>query len=102
MDKRLFQEVIGEVPPSTVSVETVITRGRRAERFRRATSPVVAAGVTVVLLSGAIAYTLTDGDGDGTPPGGQPTSPTETTTEIPTETTTWPSMPSMPSTTTGP
>ena len=62
MHKQLFDDAIGEVPPSTVDVEAVITRGRRAARLRRVANPAVAAGVAVVLLTGAVAYTMTRGD----------------------------------------
>lgn len=73
MDKQLFDDAIGEVPPSTVDVEAVITRGRRADRVRRVVNPAVAAGVAVVLLTGAVAYTMTKGD-DGGGVGDQPTT----------------------------
>jgi len=77
MDKQLFDDAIGEVPPSTVDVDAVITRGRRADRVRRVVNPAVAAGVAVVLLTGAIAYTLTNGDeGDGVRVGQTTTSTT--------------------------
>lgn len=72
MDKRLFDDAIGEVPPSTVDVDAVIVRGRRAARFRRVANPAVAAGVAVVVLTGTVAYTLTSDDGGGTPVGGPP------------------------------
>jgi hypothetical protein len=65
MDKQLFDDVIGEVPPSTVDVEAVITRGRRADRVRQVANPVVAAGVAVVLGIGVVAYTMTRDDGGG-------------------------------------
>jgi hypothetical protein len=74
MDKRDFDDAIGEVPPSTVDVDAAITLGRRAVRLRRVANPAVAAGVAVVLLTGAVAYTMTrDGDG-GVGIGGRPTT----------------------------
>jgi hypothetical protein len=82
MNKQLFDDAIGEVPPSTIDVDAVITRGRRAARIRRVANPVVAAGVAVVLLTGAVAYTMTRGDDGGAQVGGQPTkseSPTTST-----------------------
>jgi hypothetical protein len=82
MDKQLFEEVIGEVAPSTVDVEAIITRGRRADRIRRVANPVVAAGVAVVLLSGAVVYTMTGDGGGGLGIGGQPT-PSRTVTSQP-------------------
>lgn len=82
MDKQLFDDAIGEVPRSTVDVDAVITRGRRAVRVRRVANPAVAAGVAVVLLTGAIAFTAMRGDeGDGVRVGQPPTS---TTSPIPT------------------
>ncbi|TQM83044.1 hypothetical protein FHX81_5457 [Saccharothrix saharensis] len=70
MDKHLFDDAIGEVPPSTVDVDAVIVRGRRAVRLRRVANPAVAAGVAVVALTGAVAYTLTGGSGGAAPVGG--------------------------------
>jgi hypothetical protein len=85
MHKQLFDDAIGEVPPSTVDVDAVITRGRRAARVRRVANPAVAAGVAVVLLTGAIAYTMTRGDGAGlgTPPPMTTTPPNRTTSVTP-------------------
>ena len=78
MHKQLFDDAIGEVPPSTVDVDAAITRGRRAARLRRVANPAVAAGAAVVLLTGAVAYMMTRDD--GIPVGGPPTSPTRTVT----------------------
>jgi hypothetical protein len=88
MDKQLFDDAIGEVPPSTVDVDAAIVRGRRAGRLRRVANPAVAAGVAVVLLTGVVAYTLTSGDDGGTPVGGPPGTtsaapPSSTTQELP-------------------
>lgn len=88
MDEQLFDDAIGEVPPSTIDVDAIIVRGRRAVRLRRVANPAVAAGVAVVVLTGAVAYTLTSGDGGGTPVGGPPgttsaVSPSSTTQEQP-------------------
>lgn len=84
MDKRVFDDAIGEVPPSTIDVDAVIGRGRRAVRLRRVANPAVAAGVAVVLLTGAVAYTMTrDQDGGttvGTPPLTSPPTSTRSTT----------------------
>ncbi|GAB1512680.1 hypothetical protein [Actinophytocola sp. KF-1] len=77
MDKRVFDDAIGEVPPSTVDVDAAIARGRRAARLRRVANPAVAAGVAVVLLTGAVAYTMTrDGDGGATVGTAPPTTTT--------------------------
>jgi hypothetical protein len=88
MDKQLFDDAIGEVPPSTVDVDAAIVRGRRAARLHRVANPAVAAGVAVVVLTGAVAYTLTSGDGASTPFGGSPVttsagSPSPTTPQQP-------------------
>jgi hypothetical protein len=89
MDKQLFDDAIGEVPPSTVNVEASIVRGRRAARLRSVANPVAAAGVAVVLLAGAVAFTMTRGDGDeGVRVGGQPgTSSASPSTTTPSTTT---------------
>jgi hypothetical protein len=87
MDKQLFDDAIGEVPSSTVDVDAVITRGRRADRVRRVVNPAVAAGVAVVLLTGAIAYTMTGDEGDGVRVGQTTTS---TTSPAPTTSSAWP------------
>lgn len=84
MDKQLFDDAIGEVPPSSVDVDAVITRGRRADRIRRVANPAVAAGVAVVLAVGAIAYTMTRSDGgDGSGGIGVGSSPTSTGSSTP-------------------
>lgn len=90
MRRELFDDAIGEVPPSTVDVDAVIARGRRAARLRRVANPVVAAGVAVVLLTGAVAYTMTRDD--GVPVGGPPVSPTQAPT-VPTTTETKGALP---------
>lgn len=90
MDKQLFDDAIGEVPRSTVDVDAVIRRGRRAALVRRVANPAVAAGVAVLLLVGAVAYTMTRDDGGGTVIGGPPTttSPPGTTSQSPSSTVT--------------
>lgn len=88
MHKELFDDAIGEVPPSTVDVEAVIGRGRRAARLRRVANPAVAAGVAVVVVTGGIVVTLAD----DAPPTGIGTGPT-TTSQAPSTTTT--SLPTM-------
>jgi hypothetical protein len=57
MRKELFDDMIGEVPPSTVDVDAAIARGRRAARLGRLGSPVVVAGVAVALVGG-VAFAL--------------------------------------------
>jgi hypothetical protein len=82
MNKELFDDAIGEVPRSTVDVEAVITRGRRAARIRQVANPAVAAGVAVVLAVGAIAFTMTRGDDGGIGVGG-PTTTSTTAAPVP-------------------
>jgi hypothetical protein len=83
MNKQAFDDAIGEAPPSTIDMDAVITRGRRAARIRRVANPVVAAGIAVVVASGAIAFTMMQGGGESTQVGGQPTSSTEKPTIAP-------------------
>lgn len=78
MDKRLFDDAIGEVPPSTVDVEAAIARGRRAARFRQLASPVAAVAGGVLVLTIGIAAALLPGDRGSGPSGGQ-----QSTTEPP-------------------
>ena len=88
MDKRLFDDAIGEVPQSTVDVDAVITRGRRADRVRRVANPALAAGVAVVLAVGVIAFTMTRGDdGGGVRVGGQTAPPPTSPSEVPSSST---------------
>ena len=90
MDKQLFDDAIGEVPPSTVDVDAVIARGRRAVRLRRVANPAVAAGVAVVLLSGAVAYTMMRDDGEGPIVGVGSAPTTSVTTATPSSSTVLP------------
>lgn len=62
MRKELFDDMIGEVPPSTVDVDAAIARGRRAARLGRLGGPVVVAGVAVALVGG-VAFALQPGQG---------------------------------------
>lgn len=48
--KRLFDDAIGEPPPSTVDLDAVMARGRRAATLRRVVSPVVGATAAAVLV----------------------------------------------------
>lgn len=90
MDKQLFDDAIGEVPPSTVDVDAAIVRGRRAARFHRVANPAVAAGVAVVLLSGAVAYTMMRDDGGGPIVGVGSAPTTSVTTAAPSSSTVLP------------
>jgi len=81
MDKKLFDDAIGEVPPSTVDVDAAIARGRRAAWTRRVLSPVTAVAAGVVLVAGgAVALTLPSDD-PVTAAQIQPTSTTQATTQ---------------------
>ena len=74
MDKQLFDDAIGEVPPSTVDVDAAIARGRRAEWVRRAASPAVTVAAAVVLVTGGVAVALLPADKGGVGVGTAPTS----------------------------
>ncbi|MGH3876356.1 MAG: hypothetical protein ACRDSK_04875 [Actinophytocola sp.] len=81
MNKQLFDEAIGEAPPSSVDVDTVIARGRRAVRVRRVASPALAAvAVVAVVLFGVAVVAQSDGDADGFVPAKPPSSTTTTPT----------------------
>lgn len=83
MDKKLFDDAIGEVPPSTVDVDAAIARGRRAAWTRRVANPVVAVAAGVVLVAGgAVALTLPGSNSDDPVTAAQ-VQPTGTT--VPTE-----------------
>jgi hypothetical protein len=75
MRKELFDEVIGEVPPSTVDVSAAIARGRRAARLSRLGSPVAVAGVAVALVTGGVALAVQSGQGMRAGDGGNATGP---------------------------
>lgn len=82
MSKKLFDDAIGEVPPSTVDVDAVIARGRRAARVRRAASPVLATVAAVAVLLGGVAVVVLQSDGGAS--GVAPTKPPSTTRTPPT------------------
>ena len=74
MSKQLFDDAIGEVPPSTVDVDAVVARGRRADRMRRAASPVLATVAAVAVVLGGVAVVVLSGDDAGLGPAGPPTT----------------------------
>jgi len=85
MSKQLFDDAIGEVPPSTVDVEAVIARGRRADRMRRVASPVLATVAAVaVLLGGVAVVSLSDDDEGSFAPAGPPSTTTALPSSAPT------------------
>jgi hypothetical protein len=81
MDKQLFDDAIGEVPPSTVDVDAAIARGRRADRLRRLASPTVATVAAVAVLLGGVAVVMLSDDEAG---GYAPAAPPSTTKASPT------------------
>jgi hypothetical protein len=81
MSKKLFDDAIGEVPPSTVDVDAAIARGRRADRLRRIGSPVLATVAAVGVLLGGVAVVLRSDDDAG---GHTPAHPPATSTTVPT------------------
>jgi hypothetical protein len=78
--KELFDDVIGEVPPSTVDVDAAVARARRVDRMRRLASPALATVAAVAVLLGAVAVVLLSGDRGGLGSAG----PTSTTRQAPT------------------
>jgi hypothetical protein len=75
MDKKLFDDAIGEVPASTVDVEAAIARGRRAARIRKVANPVTAVVGGVLVLTVGIGALLVPGDPTDTVGGTPPPSP---------------------------
>jgi hypothetical protein len=82
MDKQLFDDAIGEVPPSTIDVDAAIARGRRAAWTHWVANPVTAVAAGVVLVAGgAVALTLPGGNSADPVTAGQ-VQPTSTTTQV--------------------
>lgn len=76
MDREMLDEAIGEVPPSTVDVDGVVARGRRAARIRRVANPWVATAAGVVAITfGAVAVLLPGNQGGTVGAGGAPPAP---------------------------
>jgi hypothetical protein len=61
MDRQVFDDAIGASPPSTVDVEAIITRERRAGRYRWAANPGVAAGGAVLAVVVGVAVAVLPG-----------------------------------------
>lgn len=75
MEKRQFDDAIGEPPPSTVDVDGVLARARRKTWLRRGTTPwtVTAVGVVAVTV-GAVVFLSPGGTPElGVAPAEQPT-----------------------------
>lgn len=86
MHRKLFDDAIGPVPPSTVDVDAVVARQRRAAVIRRVAGPGFAAAAGVVAVTFGIAVALPGGTGGtgGLVPGAGPgTSPPTTTEQAP-------------------
>jgi hypothetical protein len=76
MDREMFDEAIGEVPRSTVDVDGVVARGRRAARIRRVANPWVATAAGVVAITfGAVAVLLPGNHGGSVGAGAAPPQP---------------------------
>lgn len=86
MDRKMFDDAIGEPPPSTVRVDEAIARGRRAARIRQVAAPTVGVATAVVLVIGAAAFAVTPDNATAPPatasstPPSPPPSPTSTET----------------------
>ncbi|MCT2585362.1 hypothetical protein [Actinophytocola gossypii] len=80
MDKKQFDDAIGEAPPSTVDVQAAIVRGRRAARVRAVASPTAGVAAAVVLVVGAVAFTLLPGEREGA---ARPAEPSATPEPVP-------------------
>jgi len=81
MDRQLFDEAIGHVPVSTVDVDAVIARQRRAARLRRVGGPGLVAVLAVVVVTVGVALVVPGRDrstagntsgGTGSPPATSP------------------------------
>lgn len=74
MNKQQFDDAIGAAPPSTVDVDAIVARQRRAAQVRRVAAPGVAtAGVVAVTFGIAIALPSgSGGGGGGAVPASQP------------------------------
>lgn len=88
--KQLFDDVIGDVPPSTVDVDAAIASGRRVDRIRRVANPTLATVAAVAVLLGGVAVVLLSGDDRGLGSAGPasttkaaPTSPAPAASESP-------------------
>ena len=82
--KQLFDEAIGDLPPSTVDVTAAIARGRRAVFVRRLANPVVASVAAVAVLLGAVAVVLLSSGDKGSLGPAIPSPTSSTTTAAPT------------------
>ncbi|GAB3451188.1 hypothetical protein [Actinophytocola sediminis] len=58
MDKKQFDDAIGDLPPSTVKLDEAIANGRRAARFRKLATPTAGVAATVLLAVGAVAFVV--------------------------------------------
>ncbi len=58
MDRNMFDRAIGDPPPSTVDVDAIIARGRRAVLIHRVANPWTAAAATVAVVAVGAALLL--------------------------------------------
>lgn len=97
MEKQHFDDAIGAAPPSTVDVDAVIARQRRAAWTRRAVGQGGAAAAGVVAVTFGVVAALPAGSGD-TPTGAGPGVLVQATTSVPTSTSSAPTGPPSPCT----
>jgi hypothetical protein len=83
MNKQAFDETIGEVPRSTVDVDAVVARGRRAARFRLVANPWVATAAGVVAVTVAVIAPHPGGSTGGTPATAPSSAPPSTSLRPP-------------------
>ncbi|HET8641540.1 MAG TPA: hypothetical protein VFM37_06360 [Pseudonocardiaceae bacterium] len=79
MDRNIFDEAIGDVPPSSVDVDAIVARQRRAALVRRVGGPAVVAGTAVVAVAFGAALVVPGGlggnSGGGIAPGAGSSAP---------------------------
>lgn len=73
MSKQLFDELLGELPPSTVDVAAIVRREKRRHTALRVTS--VATALVALSVTAAVGLTMAGGTGTSSPPqaGGETT-----------------------------
>jgi hypothetical protein len=100
-NKEMFDEAIGELGPSTVDMDEVITRGRRSVVLRRVVSPMVgaaAAAVVLLLVVGAAILPTAGRSNDVAITPSETTSMPSDTSSVPTDTSSPPESSSGPPT----
>lgn len=74
MGAQLFDEVIGDLPPSGVDIEGIVRREKRRRAARRATG--LATAVVALSVTGALGLTMASGTGASSPPAAGPSAST--------------------------